>query len=238
MNKLGIIAATGLGVALVCAVAAASLGVGDIGDDLDFAWFGDPVCADTGATAASRSLAWEGSDTVTIEVPANVHYRPGSGQMLEVQGDPMVLSHLRVKEGHIDLDCHLRRWHNRRVDITLPGRQFQRYNVAGLADMDLRDLDQDRLKISIAGKATVTATGKVNDLKLEIAGKGDAHLKDLAVQKLNLDIAGRGDVETSPTEEADISIAGSGDVALYTEPRHISTSIMGSGHIRHLADKN
>lgn len=235
MNKLGIIAVTGIGLAVVCAIAAASMGVDRIGDTMDFAWFDGPACAATGAVAASRSLAWDGDDTVTVEVPADIHYRPGNGDMLVAQGDPMILSHLRVKDGHVDLDCHLRRWHGRRIDITLPGREFRRFNIAGLADMDLRDIDQESLKISIAGKTDVTATGKVGDLKLEIAGKGDARLKDLTVQTLDVDIAGRGDVEASPIEDADISIAGSGDVALYTEPKHISTSIMGSGHIRHLA---
>jgi len=238
LNKLGIIAVAGLGVAAVCAAAAASMGVGRIGDDLDFTWFDGPVCAATGAAAASRSLAWDGSDTVSVEVPANIHYRPGNGQMLQVQGDPVILSHLRVRDGNIDLDCHLRNWHGRRVDITLPGRAFHEYHIAGLADMDLQDIDQDALKISIAGKTTVTASGKVGALKLDIAGKGDAHMKDLMVQNLEIDIAGRGDIEASPIADADISIAGSGDVALYTEPRHISTSIMGSGNIRHLAGQD
>jgi hypothetical protein len=238
LNKLGIIAVAGLGVAVICAFAAASMGVNKIGDNLDFAWFDGPACATTGATAASRSLSWDGSDTVTIDIPANIHYSPGNGQALAVQGDPMILSHLRVKDGHIDLDCHMRKWHGRRVDITLPGRPFREYFIAGLADMDLHDIDQEDLKISIAGKTAVTASGKVGELKLDIAGKGDAHLKDLTVQTLDIDIAGRGDIEASPVEDADISIAGSGDVALYTEPKHISTSIMGSGHIRHLAGKN
>jgi hypothetical protein len=238
VNKLGIIAAGGIGLAIVCAFAAASMGVGRIADNMDFTWFDGPACAATGATAASRSLAWDGSDSISVRIPANIHYRPTNGQGLEVRGDPMILSHLRVKDGHIDLDCHMRHWRGRRVDITLPGRAFREYHIAGLADMDLQDIDQDALKISIAGKTTVTASGKVGALKLDIAGKGDAHMKDLMVQNLEIDIAGRGDIEASPIADADISIAGSGDVALYTEPRRISTSIMGSGNIRHLAGQD
>ncbi len=238
MNKLAVIAAAGLGVALVCAAAAASMGLERLADmDMDLPLFRGEACAATGATATSRSLAWDGGDSVTIEVPAYVHYRPGNGDRLEATGDPMILSHLRVRNGRIDLDCRLHRWHGVRVDITLPGRQFHHYKIAGLVDMDLHDIDQEWLKISAAGKTGITASGKVGDLELEIAGKTDAHLKDLAVRTLDVDIAGRGDVEASPIDDADISIAGSGEVALYTEPKHISTSILGSGHIKHLAGR-
>ena len=73
---------------------------------------------------------------------------------------------------------------------------------------------------------------------MDIAGRGDARLKDLTVKKLKLDIAGRGDVEASPIDDADIDIAGSGTVKLYTEPKHLDTSIMGSGNIEHLAGKS
>jgi hypothetical protein len=236
VNKLAVIAAAGLGVALVCAAAAASMGLERLAG-MDLPVFGRDACAATGATATSRSLPWDGGDSVTIEVPANIHYRPGNGDRVEVAGDPMILSHLRVRDGRIDLDCRLHRWHGARADITLPGRQFHHYKIAGLADMDLHDIDQEWLKISAAGKTEITASGKVGDLELEIAGKTDAHLKDLAVRTLDVDIAGRGDVEASPIDDADISIAGSGEVALYTEPRHISTSILGSGHIKHLAGK-
>lgn len=238
MNKLAIIAGTGLTVAAVCAIAVAAMGVDKVGDHLSISLFDGESCSANGATATSRTIAWDGSDDVTIEVPANIHYTPGSGEMIEVKGNPVVLAHMRVRDGRIDLDCSLHHWHGERADITLPGRTFRAFNVAGLADMDLHEIDQDSLKISIAGKADVTASGKVNTLKLEIAGKGDARLKDLIAQKVDVDIAGRGDVETSPIEDADISIAGSGDVSLYTEPKHISSSILGSGNIKHLAGHN
>lgn len=238
MKKLAIVAVTGLSVAVVCSLAVASMGIDNVGDHISLSLFDGASCSATGATATSRIMDWNGGDSVSVEVPANIHYIAGEGDRLVVKGDPMVLSHLRVRNGKIDLDCSLHNWRGQRVDITLPGRQFREYDIAGVADMDLNRIDQDSLKIAIAGKANVTANGKVDVLKLEIAGKGDARLKDLVAQNLDLDIAGRGDVDASPIENADISIAGSGDVSLYTEPRHISSSIMGRGNIRHLANKS
>jgi hypothetical protein len=241
MNKLAVIAFGGLAISAVCLGAAAAIGARHHGSSFDFTMFDDSAdckATDTTATATARSFPWDGGDEVTIEVPANLHYRPGPGTTLEARGDPQMLANLTVKNGKVAMSCRGVHWHHQRLDITLPGREFREFHIAGVADLDLQQLNQTTLKIEIAGSGDVTATGRLDDLKLEIAGRGDAHLKDLAVKSLKLEIAGRGDVETSPQDSADIDIAGSGDVKLYTEPKHINTSIMGRGDVEHLAGKS
>jgi hypothetical protein len=239
MKKLAVIAITGLGVATICLVAVAAIGVKEFsGGNFDFSFGDGPDCAVSHATANTRTLAWDGDDSVTVEVPATIHYQPGTGTQVVLKGEPDFLSHVRVKDGHIDTDCSIHGWHGNRIDITLPGRAFREYHLEGLADLNLVNLAQDKLKITLAGKGDVTATGKADDLDIDIAGSGDTHLKDLAVKTLKLDIAGRGDVDVSPQDDADISIAGSGTVRLYSEPKHLDTSIMGSGNVEHLAGKN
>jgi hypothetical protein len=239
MNKLAIVAMTGIAISAICLGAAAAIGAREHGANFDFTMFDDtPDCKASNATATTRSFPWDGGDKVTIEVPVNLHYKPGAGATLEAKGDPQMLANLSVKGGTIEMNCRGARWHHQRLDITMPGREFKEYHIAGVADLDLQQLSQKSLKIEIAGSGDINATGKVDDLKLEIAGRGDAHMKDLAVKTLNLDIAGRGEVETSPQDSADIDIAGSGNVKLYTEPKHINTSIMGRGDVEHLAGKS
>jgi len=219
MNKLAIVAMTGIAISAICLGAAAAIGAREHAGSFDFTMFDDtPDCKPGNATATTRSFPWEGGDKVTIEVPVNLHYKPGTGTTLEAKGDPQMLANLSVKGGTIEMNCRGARWHHQRLDITMPGREFKEYHIAGVADLDLQQLNQKSLKIEIAGSGDINATGKVDDLKLEIAG--------------------RGEVETSPQESADIDIAGSGNVKLYTEPKHINTSIMGRGDVEHLAGKS
>jgi len=219
MNKLAIVAMTGIAISAICLGAAAAIGAREHAGSFDFTMFDDtPDCKPGNATATTRSFPWEGGDKVTIEVPVNLHYKPGTGTTLEAKGDPQMLANLSVKGGTIEMNCRGARWHHQRLDITMPGREFKEYHIAGVADLDLQQLNQESLKIEIAGSGDINATGKVDDLKLEIAG--------------------RGEVETSPQESADIDIAGSGNVKLYTEPKHINTSIMGRGDVEHLAGKS
>ena len=239
MHKLGVIALSGLAISAICLGAAAAIGAREHVGNIDFSMFDDePNCAPSNATAGSRSFAWDGGNSVTVEVPVNLHYRPGPSTTLEAKGDPEMLAHLKVHDGKIDMNCRIRHWRHQRINITLPGREFREYHIAGVADLDLQGLNQASLKIEIAGSGDVNASGKADDMKLEIAGRGTARMKDLAVKNLNVDIAGRGEVETSPSEKADIDIAGSGNVKLYTEPKSLDTSIMGSGNVEHLAGKS
>lgn len=235
MNRLSIIAVSGLGIAVVCIAAAAAIGINTFGslDNMTFFDGDSDACGKADGGATSREFVWDGGDSVAISVPATVHYRRGAGDKLVAKGDPQALANLVVRDGKIESRCR----HNRGedLDITLPGREFRTYKLAGSVDMDLADLQQDRLSISVAGKGDVSATGKVDELKMEIAGKGDAHMKDLIAKTVKLEIAGRGDIETSPQDDANIEIAGSGDVKLYSEPKHLNTSIMGSGNVEHLA---
>ena len=63
-------------------------------------------------------------------MPGEVHYSPGGGDRVSATGDPGLLSHLRVHNHKIDLDCS-GSWHDEKLNVTLPGREFRKFTVAG-----------------------------------------------------------------------------------------------------------
>lgn len=230
MHKLAIIAISGFAVSAVSLGAAIAVGAGNRG----ISGFDDVACPASNATATTRQFTWDGGDRVSISVPAKVHYKPGASNTLIAKGDPELLAQLTVKNGTIDMACKVR-WRHRTLDITLPGREFRAYDIAGLTEIELTDLSQENLDVNVAGKSDITATGKVGNLKIQAVGNSDAHMKDLTVGRLSLTIMGKSEIQASPQENASITIMGRGDVDLYSEPKTISTTIMGSGNIRHLA---
>lgn len=234
-SKLAFVAFTGFAVAAVCIGAAAAIGTGGLSNaNFDFPFFDGPSCGRTDAGAPSaRDIAWDGSDQAILSVPGEVHYTPGSGETLHVSGDPSLVAHVRVRDGHIELDCH--RWHGgRRLTITLPGREFGKFGIAGSGKLLLDDLNQDSLKVSIAGSGSIRGTGRVENLEIHIAGSGDADMSRVATNVAKVHIAGSGDADITPREDADIHISGSGDVTLHSSPAHMETHIAGSGSIRNV----
>jgi hypothetical protein len=243
-TKLAIIAVSGFAVSAVClggafAVGGHAIGNAIFGTDL-MSLANLPRCdvdAEPAATATSRTLSWDGDgERAAVAVPAHVHYRAGSGDQLIVAGDPTLISHIRVKDGLVSLDCngnfHVGK--DARVDVTLPGRRrFKSFALLGTGDVQLSGLSQPDVKVSIAGSGDLQAEGKTDNLAVDVRGSGNLKLGDLAAKNVDVDIKGSGKAEVAPEESLDVSLAGSGTIYLRTEPRKIETSIRGSGTIVH-----
>jgi hypothetical protein len=253
-RKLVVIAATGIALCVICigaaAVVEAPRWTDKDWDKLGAAFGGLESCKPVpGATATTRQLDWTGEDRITIAVPGEVHYSPGSGETINASGDPDIIAHLRVHDHKLDLDCN-GSFHHRNLQVTLPGRQFRRFAVAGSGKLDLEQLNQISLEMTVAGSGDIKASGKVDDVKiniagsgsieasgeaqtvrLKIAGSGDARLGQLTSKSADIDIAGSGNAEVAPQDSAKIKIAGSGDVRLLSDPKNVDSRIFGSGRI-------
>jgi hypothetical protein len=115
-----------------------------------------------------------------------------------------------------------------------PRKRMEKFGIAGSGKIELTNLDQHDIKVSIAGSGTITATGKVEEVRISIAGSGDADLGGVVSEDVTVKIAGSGNADIAPRDEAEIHIAGSGDVNLHTNPRKVEPHIAGSGRIHNV----
>jgi hypothetical protein len=230
-NKLAVIAILGLASAAACLGAAAAIGGGSLDNGLSGLFEKGPRCERiSGATANSRDLAWDGSDEVQLVVYSDARYTPGTDDKLHASGDPQVLAHLRVHDGKIDLDCA--GWRDRdKIQITLPGREFRKFAIAGRSDLKLERMNQSEVKAEIAGTGTITADGKIDDLDIKVAGLGHADFGKVAARSASVKMAGIGSADIAPTDSAKIKIAGPSTVNLYSNPKDLDTKIAGPGQL-------
>jgi hypothetical protein len=129
------------------------------------------------------------------------------------------------------MDC--RGWRGRlgAITITVPGREFREFSIGGGGRLNLRNLDQDELLAEIGGSGTITASGKVDRVKIEIGGSGTSDFGRVVSRDATVEIGGSGTAHIAPTASAKIEIGGSGDVYLHSNPRDLTTEIGGSGRI-------
>ena len=233
-KKLTIVAASGIVIGLVLLATAALVGGQELRRqnwDIGALW-GEERCGVTLANRrGSRSLAWNGGDHVGIRVPADVRYRRGQGEQVVIEGDEALLPLIEIENGRIQMNCRMRNMG--RLDITLPGRDFRDYDLAGSVSLMLEGVDQPRLNFDIAGSVDVTATGRVDELDLDAAGSSEGHFGALEANVVTIDLAGSSEVEVAPRERLSVDAAGSTEVTLRTEPRTIDMDIAGSGRIVH-----
>lgn len=234
VQKLALIAIAGLAASAACMGAAAAIGGADFDNGLS-GMFGGHACETVaGATATTRDMDWDGSDHAGLAIPATANYTPGSGDKVHATGDAQVLAHLRIRDGMVQMDC--RGWHSRAGDvvITLPGREFRKFTLAGTGKMNLDHLNQTSLKVEVAGVGTVKASGKVDDLRLEMAGVSKADFSQVTGARADVELAGVSKADIAPTDAAKIEIAGPSTVNLYSNPKDLDTEIAGPGRLHKL----
>jgi hypothetical protein len=176
---------------------------------------------------------WDGSDGLDVSVAGIVHYQRGGPARISISGPEDVLRFVRVGQGHIRYCEDCRDAPRTQLDITVSGVPLRKVSLAGVGgDIRMGRLDQDELKLSIAGTGRVSAEGRIDDVSLSIAGSSTANLEKVSARRANIHIAGSGDVSLTPREVANIHVAGSGIVRMATPPAQLNQHVIGSGGMR------
>lgn len=230
-RSLLIVGGSGVGLALVCFIAAHALGPLSVGGSN--AWDfngGRGPSVEGGGPATTRTLDWKGGDTLTLKLPADVIFTQGSPAKVEVTGPARSVELVEVSDdGEIKLSRRVRHLGDLVIRLTAP--DVQTFEVQGASDLKLQGYDQDRLEISIAGAADVKAQGRAREAEVHIAGAGDVDLAELPTETVEVHISGVGETVAAPSRRAEVHIAGAGDVKLTTRPPEVESHIVGPGSI-------
>ena len=229
-NYLGRIAVVSLTIGVVSLGLAWMFGGRDLGQLLHRGTLFARSCGDGGKGAdTERHLPWRGN-SIDIALPGTVHFRAGEGSDIVVRGAPDTIANVEVRGGRLMLDCP---WtaEARNIEVTLPGQTTRHVGISGSGKLEMDNLNQRELTLSISGSGSLRAQGTVDHLRVRVSGSGDAQLGALVAKRLNVEVSGSGNVEASPQDDANIRIAGSGNVRLLTRPARLQSHVAGSGRI-------
>jgi len=194
--------------------------------------------ADRGPSV-TRTIPWDGSDRLEIEVGADVTYIQGDAAAVEVRGPRNQVERLRLSDGRLTYDdgdnvevVMFGRRHSERLSITVTAPAVRAFDLYSSGELIIRDYDQPDLALNISGSGEVEASGRTETVDLDISGSGEADLSDLLTRDADIDIAGSGEAAVGPTGAARITISGSGDVELTRRPTSLTQHISGSGDVR------
>ena len=185
-------------------------------------------------TADRLEWAWDGGERARIGGPSTVHYQPGGSPRIVVRGPARLLDRVRFRDGELQLDQDLFGNFDTmgdRLDITITGVKLRDIGLSGSTRMDMGEIRQDDLKVSISGSGRFNASGSADNLSVRVSGSGTCDVGTLAVHTANVAISGSGRVDSASPQSADVSISGSGRLHFAAIPRDISSHISGSGRI-------
>lgn len=197
-------------------------------DHWDHDW--DIDVAESSSPVASRTFAWDGSERLSLSLPADVTYTQAEGPgKVVVTGPQRLLDRMSVEDGRI----RVRRasWGVRKVQIAVTAPNISRFHLSGANRLTIENYRQPSLSVDVSGASEVTARGETETLDIDISGAGEAEMGELKTREAEVDISGAGEATVAPTERARLQISGMGEINLLTDPTDLETDISGAGRI-------
>ena len=168
----------------------------------------------------SESRNVSGFDRVSLSGSGEVIITQGGEESLSVETDDNIMQYVKteVRGGTLYLEMDEQGaavLSPTRLTFTLSVKQLAGLSVSGSGDIEVDDIDTERMA-------------------LDISGSGDIQIDSLATEKLEMSIDGSGDVrvDSLSAEEVESRIGGSGEVNLAGEAPTQNVEISGSGQYR------
>ncbi len=182
----------------------------------------------------------------------DVHITVGNTQRVTITFDDNLidLAKTEVKGKTLRLYCD-ESYSSRKgckIEITVP--ELQSVDASGSGDFIIENLKGDSFEYDISGSGDATISGEVGELNVTVTGSGDVdidgHATDVDVvvsgsgdvdahrliaENATVRVSGSGDVRVHATGDFNGRVSGSGDIAYYGNPAHVSKRVSGSGDI-------
>lgn len=210
-------------------------------------------CVKANGPIITVDLEMESFDGIALAMDAKVEITQGPEQLVTFEGKSDILDEL-------DLDVRNGVWTIRTVDcvrnvddltffITVPDLNKivlsgsgeivstntfvengdVELTISGSGEIDVA-YEVDDIEATISGSGEIIIEGTADELDLSISGSGDFRGFNLATNNADVSIAGSGDTEVRVANHLDVTIAGSGDVFFKGQPV-LDVSISGSGEV-------
>ena len=193
-------------------------------------WIGDDHEKTADGPQTTREIAWNGGDRLDLDIGADVTFNQAPGPAkLTISGPTEAVQSVVLSGSHLQFANDIDTSAPLKVMLTAPA--VRHFAINGSGALAINNYDQDELDLDVSGSGNVTAHGKAHALKLDISGSGDVDAAGLAAASADADISGSGKASIAPTDAADLSISGDGEIDLMSHPAKMTSDVSGSGRI-------
>ncbi len=184
------------------------------------------------ALTQTRRLPPFGS--VDVTGLTNLTVQVGPRQSVVVRADDNIVSRIttRVVSGKLVIGNKPGRYSVRTpIEVRLAVPSLGALTLEGSGDINARGIHAGALNVSLAGFGTIRASGTAASLHVTLSGAGDAQLDQLTARDATAVITGDGEVLLTATNSVNATITGNGTIRYRGDPRHVTSSVTGSGAI-------
>lgn len=187
---------------------------------------------DPAGAPVTRELAWDGSESLRIEVPANVRFiqSEGPGKVV-VTGVRRSVDTFSATGGVLSDS----RWRSGKpVDVVIHAPKITRFALKGSDALTIESFDQPELTIETTGRSEVKVSGRAGRVTLQLQGFGWADLSGLSAAEADVTLTGARHALVSARER--VRVTGNGSVVLVVKPENLELDLGDSGRVFTLGD--
>jgi hypothetical protein len=186
----------------------------------------------------SEGREFEGTfERVHVGASVDVEIRVGEAQSVTVRADDNLIEWIdtSVRDGVLRIGWDSpdgSGWRPKvkpRVDVTVPA--LTGVELEGAPEVRVRGVRSSSFDVEVAGAGRLRADGKVETLKVDVAGAGDVDLFDLETTDAEVEVSGAGDVDLRATGHVRATVSGAGDVRV-KGGAVIEQHVNGAGSVR------
>ncbi|WP_156839783.1 GIN domain-containing protein [Novosphingobium aquimarinum] len=231
-KKLLIVFASGLVLCVIAFSLAFATGGEELRSELsgekDFHW---TIGEEYEGPTKDRSFAVNGGQTLTMEIPVELHFTRGDKAEMIVNGPAEAVDRLVFENGRLSLRGQ--KSLHAGLDVTIVAPELAALDMEAPGDVTLSGLQQDQFRLKSAGAIDLDADGKVRAVSIRTDGASDINLDKLEVEDATVLVNGAGDVSIAATGRVDVEVNGVGAVTLRKKPAALRTQMNGIGSVKH-----
>jgi hypothetical protein len=187
---------------------------------------------DAAGEAVTRELAWDGSESLTIEVPARVRFVQSAGPGKVVVTGPRRSVESFSASGGVLTDS---RWRTGKpLEILVQAPRITRFSLKGTDKMVIEAFDQPELSIAATGRSEIRVSGQAGRIILQLQGSGWADLSGLSAAEAEVNLTGSRHAIVSARDR--VRVIGNGSVVLTVKPKDVQLELGESGRVFTLGD--
>lgn len=193
------------------------------------------VASETREVSDFDEVAFTGFGTLIITM--------GDEELLEIEAEDNILPRIttEVRGDRLEISFDSDRWETlirptEPIRYFLTVRSLKEVNLSGLGDIQIEEIESDRLVLTLSGAGRVKTSGEVNELEINVTGAGSYDGADMKSERIDVNLSGAGSATVWVTEFLDVNISGLGNVRYYGEPE-VRKTVTGLGTLENLGDR-
>jgi hypothetical protein len=184
----------------------------------------------------TKDITVENFDAIDFRGTAEMQINVGLPASLQISGGARVLNSVkaRVSGDKLDIDVGKGRYwfsDNGKLRIVINVPTLKELESNGAGEVDITGLAGGELKLKLAGAHNLKANGKLDTLKLDLEGAGNADFRDTPTVDADIEVSGAGNVDVHVTGTLKGEVNGVGAIRYSGNPQKVESKLHGLGAI-------